>query len=89
MDANSDQILFLCISELNVKKPLKNNNELFYRENTNDNDKKLNDFLALKNLQTVYNVYNVNASHSNFAEIFVHLHNLSCPIEQSRLKQLQ
>ena len=36
------------LSELDVKKPLKNNNELFYRENTNDNIKKLNDFPALQ-----------------------------------------
>ena len=38
-----------CMSELNAKKPLKNNNEIFCRENTNDNIKKLNDSLALQN----------------------------------------
>ena len=37
-----------CISELDVKKQLNNNNELFYRENTNDNIKKLNNFLTLQ-----------------------------------------
>ena len=60
MDDISDHFPIFCISELNVSKPLKNNNELFYRENTNDNIKKFNDFLALQNWQTVYNAYNVN-----------------------------
>ena len=66
MDDISDNLTNSCISELNVKKPLKNNNELIYRENTNDNIKKLNDFLALQNWQTVINSYNVNNSYNNF-----------------------
>ena len=85
IDDISDYFPFF-ISELNVKKPLKNNNELFHRENSNDNIKKLNDFLALQNWQTVYNACNVNESHNNFIEIFIKLHNLSCPIRHCKLK---
>ena len=66
MDDISDHFPIFLISELNVKKPLKNNKKLFYRENTNDNIKKLNDFLALQNWQSVYNAHNVNESHNNF-----------------------
>ena len=63
------------ISELNVKKPFKNNNELhcccgllmlwtllYVVEIMKE---KLNDFLALQNWQTVSNAYNVNESHNN------------------------
>ena len=71
---------------MDVKKPLKNNNELFYRENINDNIKKLDDFLALQNWQTVYNAYNVNESYNNFVDIFLHLYNLSCFIKHCKLK---
>ena len=49
MDDISDHFPILCISELNVKKSLKNNIELFYGEITNNNIEKLNDFLALLN----------------------------------------
>ena len=84
MEDISDHIPIFCISELDVKKPLKNNNELFYRENTNDNIKKLNNFLTLQNWQTVYNAYNVNESYINFFEIFLHLYNLSCPIRHCK-----
>ena len=72
------------ISELDVKKPRKNNNELFYRENTNDNIKKLNDFLGLLIWQTVYNAHNVNKSYNNFVEIFLHLYNFSCPTQHCK-----
>ena len=81
-----DHFPIFCISELDVKKQLKNNNELFYRENTNDNIKKLNNFLTLQNCQTVYNANNVNESYNNFIEIFLHLYNLSCPIRHCKLK---
>ena len=86
MDDIRDHFPIFCISELNVKKPFKNNNELFYRENTNDNIKRLNDFLALQNWQTVYNTYNVSESYNNFVEIFLHLYNHSCPIKHCKLK---
>ena len=62
MDDISNYFPIFCTSELNVKKPLKNKKELFNREKTNDNIKKLNDFLALQNWQTVYNAYNVDES---------------------------
>ena len=58
----------------------------FYRENTNENIKKPNNFLTLQNWQTVYNAYNANESYNNFVEIFLHLYNLSCPIRHCRLK---
>ena len=71
---------------MNERKPLRNNNELFYGENTNDNIKKLNDFLALLNWQTVCNAFNQNESYDDFVEIFPHLCNLSCPIKHCKLK---
>ena len=46
MEDISDHFPIFCISELDVKKPLKNNNELIYRENTNDNIKKHKNFLT-------------------------------------------
>ena len=84
MDDISDHFPIFCISELDVKKQLNNNNELFYRENTNDNIKKLNNFLTLQNWQTVYNANNVNESYNNFIEIFLHLYNISCPIRHCK-----
>ena len=66
MEDISEHFHIFCISELNVNKPLKNNNELFYGENINDNIKKLSDFLALQNWQTIYNVHNVNESYIAF-----------------------
>ena len=64
MEDISDHFPIFFISELEIKKPLKNNNERFYRENTIDNIKKLNNFLTLQNWQTVYNAYNINESYN-------------------------
>ena len=55
-------------------------------ENTNDNIRKCNDFLALQNWQIVYNAHTVNELYNNFVEIFQHLCSFSCPIKHCRLK---
>ena len=59
MDDISDHFPIFCMSEFDVKKPLRT---FLYRENSNDDVKKLNDFLPLQNWQTVYNAYYVNES---------------------------
>ena len=70
MDDIGDHYHIFCKSKLDVQTTLNSNNDLSYRENTDDKIKELNHLLGLQNWLSIYNACNENESYKKCTKIY-------------------